>query len=131
MPTNAWLGTKAMRERGDAHQHQCGDQCRLTADAVAIVVENRWVDRPAADDITRTEPKERTIMRKPITRNWPSPDELAAVDQGIRKLVAMLEPVQTEAIGKHREHSFSRIRRAILRAHARRKPSVPKGTKQE
>ena len=37
--------------------------------------------------------------RKPITRNWPSPDELAEVDQGIRKLVATLEPSEPSAFG--------------------------------
>ena len=64
-------------------------------------------------------------MRKPqpITRNWPLPDELAAVDRDMRKLVARLEPVQTERIRQHGEQSFLRIRRimgTILRANSRR-----------
>ena len=63
---------------------------------------------------------------KPITRNWPSPDELAAVDHGIRKLVASLEPVQAERIRRHRKHVRPRIQRimeAIFRAHSARRRS--------
>jgi hypothetical protein len=67
---------------------------------------------------------EQTIMRKskPITRNWPSPDELAAVDHGIRELVATLEPMQAERIRQHRERLRPRIQRimeAIFRARSR------------
>jgi hypothetical protein len=71
---------------------------------------------------------EQTIMRKskPITRNWPSPDELATVDHGIRELVATLEPMQAERIRQHRERLRPRIQRimeAIFRARARRRLS--------
>ena len=40
-------------EGGDAHQHQCGDQRRLAADAVAVMPEDRGADRPAdeADEV--------------------------------------------------------------------------------
>jgi hypothetical protein len=63
-------------------------------------------------------------MRKPrpITRNWPSPDELAAVDHGIRELVATLEPVETERVRQRREHvrpQIQRIMEAIFRTRSR------------
>ena len=60
--------------------------------------------------------------RKPITRNWPSPDELAEVDQGVRKLVATIEPVRAERIRQHRERLFARTQRimqAVFRAYLR------------
>ena len=59
---------------------------------------------------------------KPIARNWPSPEELAAVDHGIRELVARLEPMQAERIRQHREHlrlRLQRIMEAIFRARSR------------
>jgi hypothetical protein len=62
------------------------------------------------------------LTRKPITRNWPSPDELAEVDHGIRNLVATLEPVQVEHIRHHRERPFPRTQRimqAVFRAYSR------------
>src|SRR6266550_2434089 len=37
---------EADEEGGDAHQQQRGDQCRLAADAVAVVAEDRRPDRP-------------------------------------------------------------------------------------
>ena len=55
------------------------------------------------------------IMRnpRPITRSWPLPDELAAVDHDIRKLVATLNPVRAERIRQHREFSLPRTQRII------------------
>ena len=52
------------QERGDAHQHQRGDQRRLAADAVAIMPEDRGADRPADEaDEVGAERRERSGQR--------------------------------------------------------------------
>jgi len=54
-------------------------------------------------------------MRKPrpISRNWPLPDELAVVEHGIRELVATLEPVQAERVRQHKHRMRRRIQRIM------------------
>jgi hypothetical protein len=53
---------------------------------------------------------------QPFPRNWPSPDELAAVEHGIRQLVVTLEPVQAEPNGRTGSPRVQRIMTAIFRA---------------
>jgi len=71
--------------------------------------------------------------RKPITRNWPSPDEMAAVDHGIRKLVASLEPAQAEHIrlpGKHVRIRIQRVMEVIFRAGSQRQDHPARPSRQ-